>query len=414
MAEPRRRARVSRSSPSRAMAGGCRASPRATPPARRCTRCSTRLGAARGIRLTHPQGLPLASGVGSSGASAVAAVVAVNELLGRPAPLDVLLECAMAGEVAGCGAAHPDNVAPALYGGFVLARTADRRPTSFGCRCPTGLSCAVLHPHLEVQTGAARALLGDTVPLRRRRPPVGQRRRAGRGAFSRTTCRSWRGRSRTTSPSRSAPIWCRAFYAVKQAARAAGALGCSLSGSGPSIFALCASLERAELAGQAMRDAFAAAAGVGADLWVSPVGAAWRTDCRPRSGPAPMKFVSTRGQAPPVSFRDGAVRRPGARRRALRARARSTPVLFAILRGASLAEVGTAIATRFVGDDIPRRDARAAARRRARLSDAAGAARRADCAVLELFHGPDVRLQGRRRARDGAADGASQRGATSR
>ena len=81
-----------------------------------------RLGASRGIRLRVHKGIPLASGVGSSGASAVAAVVAVNELLGRPAPLDVLLECAMQGEIAGCGAAHPDNVAPSLYGGFVLAR----------------------------------------------------------------------------------------------------------------------------------------------------------------------------------------------------------------------------------------------------------------------------------------------------
>ena len=63
-----------------------------------------RLETTRGVSLTIHKGLPLASGIGSSGASAVAAVVAANELLGRPAPLDVLLECAMAGEQAGCGA----------------------------------------------------------------------------------------------------------------------------------------------------------------------------------------------------------------------------------------------------------------------------------------------------------------------
>jgi homoserine kinase len=124
-----------------------------------------RLGAARGIRLTIHKGIPLASGIGSSGASAVAAVVAVNELLGRPAPLEVLLECAMRGEVAGCGAAHPDNVAPALYGGFVLAR-AVTPPDVIRLPVPEGLCCAVLHPHLEVETGAARALLGESVPLR--------------------------------------------------------------------------------------------------------------------------------------------------------------------------------------------------------------------------------------------------------
>ncbi len=83
------------------------------------------LGTSRGIVLTIHKGLPLASGVGSSGASAVAAVVAVNELLGRPASLDLVFRAAMAGERAGCGAAHPDNVAPALFGGFVLARSAD-------------------------------------------------------------------------------------------------------------------------------------------------------------------------------------------------------------------------------------------------------------------------------------------------
>ena len=63
-----------------------------------------RLETTRGVSLTIHKGLPLASGIGSSGASAVAAVVATNELLGRPAPLDMLLECAMAGEQAGCGA----------------------------------------------------------------------------------------------------------------------------------------------------------------------------------------------------------------------------------------------------------------------------------------------------------------------
>ena len=70
----------------------------------------------------------------------------------------------MQGEVAGCGSAHPDNVAPSLYGGFVLAR-AVQPPDVIRLPVPDGLACAVLHPHLEVQTGAARALLGETVPL---------------------------------------------------------------------------------------------------------------------------------------------------------------------------------------------------------------------------------------------------------
>jgi homoserine kinase len=229
-----------------------------------------RLGAARGIRLTIHKGIPLASGVGSSGASAVAAVVAVNELLGRPAPLEVLLECAMRGEVAGCGAAHPDNVAPALFGGFVLVRS-PLPPDVVRLPVPDGLSCAVLHPHLEVETAVARALLGETVPLG---DAIQQWAYVGAlvaGLFLGDL--SLVGRTledRIAEPKRAHLV--PGFDALKAAAVASGALGCSLSGSGPSIFALCASLDRAERVGEAMREAFLATAKIDADLWVSRVG----------------------------------------------------------------------------------------------------------------------------------------------
>ena len=146
------------------MAAASRASPRRNTASAAANALLAALGTRQGVSLVVHKGLPLASGVGSSGASAVAAVVAVNELLGRPAGLDLLLRCAMAGEQVGCGAMHPDNVAPALYGGFVLARSADP-PDIVRLPVPAGLSCAVLHPAIEVHTGAARALLGDTVPL---------------------------------------------------------------------------------------------------------------------------------------------------------------------------------------------------------------------------------------------------------
>ena len=229
-----------------------------------------RLGAARGIALTIHKGIPLASGVGSSGASAVAAVVAVNELLGRPAPLQVLLECAMQGEVVGCGAAHPDNVAPALFGGFVLARSATP-PDVVRLPVPHGLCCAVLHPHLEVETAAARALLGDTVPLRDAVRQWGNVGALVAGLFLHDLPLISRAlEDRVAEPKRAHLV--PGFDAVKEAARAAGALGCSLSGSGPSVFALCTSLDAAEQVGEAMRAAFAASANIGADLWVSAVG----------------------------------------------------------------------------------------------------------------------------------------------
>ena len=229
-----------------------------------------RLGAARGVRLTIHKGLPLASGVGSSGASAVAAVVAINELLGRPAPLDVLLECAMRGEVAGCGAAHPDNVAPSLYGGFVLVRPATP-PDVIRLPVPEGLCCAVLHPHLEVQTGAARALLGDTLPLRAAVQQWGNVGGLVAGLFLNDLPLIARSLEDHVAEAKRAHL-VPGFDEVKLAAHRAGALGCSLSGSGPAIFALCSSLDRAELAGEAMCAAFNRVSEVGADLWVSPVG----------------------------------------------------------------------------------------------------------------------------------------------
>jgi homoserine kinase len=136
---------------------------------------------------------------------------------------------------------------------------------------PQGLACAVLHPHVEVHTGAARTLLGDTVPLR-----SAVRQWANVGAlvaalFQRDLALLARSLEDVIAePRRAGLVPC--FYDIKQAALAAGALGCSLSGSGPSVFALAASIDEARRAGEAMHRALAASTPVGADMWVSPVG----------------------------------------------------------------------------------------------------------------------------------------------
>lgn len=228
-----------------------------------------RLETTRGVSLTIHKGLPLASGIGSSGASAVAAVVAVNELLGRPATLEMLLLCAMAGEQAG-GAWHPDNVAPSLYGGFILARSANP-PDIVRLPVPEGLACAVLHPHMEVQTGAARALLGDQVPLRDAVRQWGNVGALVASLFNGDQALLSRSLEDVIAEPKRAGL-VPSFYPVKAAALAAGALGCSLSGSGPSVFALASSLEVARQIGEAMQRAFNAESAVGADLWVSLVG----------------------------------------------------------------------------------------------------------------------------------------------
>lgn len=229
-----------------------------------------RLDTPRGIVLEIYKGLPLGSGVGSSGASAAAAVVAANELMGRPAPLDVLVECAMEGERVGCGAAHPDNVGPSLYGGFVLARNA-HPPDLVRLPVPDGLAVAVLHPPIEVDTRAARALLDPQVPLT---DAVKQWGNLG-GLVASLFLGDLPLLSRSlvdviVEPRRAHLV--PGFYEMQRAAREAGALGCSLSGSGPSTFALCASEDLARTVGQAMRTAYAAATGADADLWVSRVG----------------------------------------------------------------------------------------------------------------------------------------------
>ena len=229
-----------------------------------------RLETTRGVSLTIHKGLPLASGIGSSGASAVAAVVAANELLGRPAPMTLLLECAMAGEQAGCGAIHPDNVSPSLFGGFILARSVEP-PDIVRLPVPEGLACAVLHPQFEIETGAARKLIGDQVPLK-----DATRQWANVGALvAALYSNDLELLSRSlvdyiAEPKRAALV--PGFAEVKAAAMHAGALGCSLSGSGPSIFALAASLDLAQAAGAAMQRAFSTHSNVATDLWVCPVG----------------------------------------------------------------------------------------------------------------------------------------------
>src|SRR4029078_6668227 len=104
------------------------------------------------------------SGLGGSAASAVAAVVAVDALIGARSSLDTLIACAIEGEGLGNRSGHPGNIAPALYGGFVLVRH-PHPPDIIRLPIPDGLMAVVVHPDIEIETAKARALLGTTVPL---------------------------------------------------------------------------------------------------------------------------------------------------------------------------------------------------------------------------------------------------------
>lgn len=225
-------------------------------------------GEGPGVELRLAKGLPLASGLGSSAASAVAAAVAVDALLGLGASRCQLLAAALEGERAATGAGHADNVAAALYGGFVLAR-AGARVTELPI--PLGLSCALVRPHLEIETGAARKLLGDRVELAAAVAQWGNAAALVAGLFR----GDWELMESALHDSVAEPVRAAAvpgFAAVKEAARKAGALGSGLSGSGPTIFALARSAEDARRCAAEMVAALRGAARLDCDVYVSAVG----------------------------------------------------------------------------------------------------------------------------------------------
>jgi len=229
----------------------------------------TKLGERRGVALTIRKGLPLSSGLGGSAASAAAAVVAVDAILGSRVPFETLIACALEGERLGAGSAHADNIAPSLCGGLVLVRCPNP-PDVVRLPVPAGLSAVVVHPDLEIETAQARALIGDTVRLA---DAVRQWANLGalvdglhRGDFALIS----RSLEDTIAEPRRASL-VPGLAVIKRAALDAGALGCSLSGSGPSIFALCASGEAATRVAAAMTAAVRAEIGGDVQTYLSPI-----------------------------------------------------------------------------------------------------------------------------------------------
>ncbi|HEX9037643.1 MAG TPA: homoserine kinase [Ktedonobacterales bacterium] len=229
-----------------------------------------RLGARHGVSLEIHKRMPLGSGLGSSAASAVASVVAVNALLGEPFSRRELLPFALEGERVSCGgeSAHADNVAPALLGGFVLIRgyhPLDIVPIP----APTRLWVALAHPDLVVRTRDARAALPEMVPLRQAVAQWGAAAGLVVGLFLDDEALIARSlHDEIVEPARAALI--PGYAEVRQAALDAGALGCGISGAAPSMFALTTSRGAAEAAGRGMISAFSRA-GLTATLYVSPI-----------------------------------------------------------------------------------------------------------------------------------------------
>ena len=230
-----------------------------------------RLDSDAGVAIEVRKGIPLASGLGGSAASAVAGAVAADALLGGRLDRTALLECALIGERKGSGANHADNAAPSLIGGFVLVlpglptRTVEL-PT------PPDLRVAVVHPALEVETRRARTILGDTIPLAAGIRQWGNAAGMVAGLFR----GDWELIARCLCDSVAEPVRAElvpGFEEVRAAALEAGAVGAGLSGSGPSVFALCRGRAAAERSATAMANAFRDHAGVESDTEVSSANA---------------------------------------------------------------------------------------------------------------------------------------------
>jgi homoserine kinase len=220
-----------------------------------------------GFEMEIDKGIPLSSGMGGSAASAVAAVVAANALIEAPQPLLELLKFAMEGEIVASGSAHVDNIAPCLYGGLVLTVGIDH-PRVKQIPVPPSLRCVLVHPHMRLATREARAVLKSDVT---RSDFVWQSANlAGfiSGCYSNDLDMIRESFNDVIiEPQRQNLI--PGFKDVQRGAMRSGALGCSISGAGPTIFAW-AELEHTEAARDAMVEAFRRV-GLESDSWISPL-----------------------------------------------------------------------------------------------------------------------------------------------
>jgi len=213
-----------------------------------------KLGSNQGFDIELTKGVKPGSGIGSSAASSAAAVIAVNHLLGEPYTRKELVEFAMQGEKCATGVAHADNVAPSICGGFTLVRSYEPLDI-IKIESPEELWATVIHPQIEVKTRDARRVLKGGIDLKKAITQWGNVGGLIAGLYSKNY--DLIGRSLidvVIEPIRS--ILIPGYASVKTASMEAGALGCSISGSGPSIFALSKGKEQALKVKEAMGEIY--------------------------------------------------------------------------------------------------------------------------------------------------------------
>jgi len=202
------------------------------------------LGSHQGLAISIEKGVKPGSGVGSSAASSAGAVVAANILLNAGFSNLDLVRFAMEGERLASGTAHADNVAPSIMGGFTLVRSYEPLDV-IRLNTPDNLFCTVIHPQIELKTADSRGVLKENISLKHAVTQWGNVGGLVAGLFMNDYALIGRSlQDVVAEPLRSKLI--PGFDEVKNAAMVAGALGCSISGSGPSIFTLCKGKEVAE------------------------------------------------------------------------------------------------------------------------------------------------------------------------
>jgi homoserine kinase len=197
-----------------------------------------------GVDIELHKKMPIGSGLGSSSASTVAGLFAINKLLDEPLTVRELLPFAMKGEELACGYGHADNVAPALYGGFVLIRSYEPLDV-INLPYPEELYCAIVFPEVVVPTRDARQLIRTRVPLKDAVKQWGNIAGLVSGLFMKDP--GLIGRSMKDviiEPVRA--ILIPDFYTLRELAMENGALSFGISGSGPSVFSFARNKETAE------------------------------------------------------------------------------------------------------------------------------------------------------------------------
>lgn len=221
-----------------------------------------------GVDVEIRKKMPIGSGLGSSAASAVAGVYGLNKLLNNPFNKMEVLNFAIKGESIASGAIHADNVAPSLFGGFILIR--DYNPLEIvKLPVPRNLYCAVIYPHLVIETKTARKLIKKNITISAARKHFGNIGSMVSALYQGDI--KLLGRSiqdEISEPVRSGLI--PGYYKIKSAALNSGALGCSISGSGPSIFAFANSKKNADKIGNEMKKVVLMN-GVKATLYISKI-----------------------------------------------------------------------------------------------------------------------------------------------